>query len=109
MSEEKKMCPFLNGPCIEHKCKMWVMLLGNNPQTGKELPEYDCSLAWLPILMVENQRASTGIQAATESFRNELTTIGKDMVQSAKESVELRRIEVLEKKPKGLLGYFKKD
>ena len=29
---------------------------GNNPNTGEEIDDYGCSMAWLPVLMIENSQ-----------------------------------------------------
>lgn len=49
-----------------------MKIAGTNPNTGKEIEDWGCAMAWLPILMIENssQQRSTG--AAVESFRNEM-------------------------------------
>jgi hypothetical protein len=48
------------------------MLQGKHPQTGLDVQEWGCSIAWLPLLLVENSAKTAGVQAATESFRNEM-------------------------------------
>ena len=65
-------CPLLNKKCIKHQCIWYNMLQGAHPQTGAPVQEWGCSIAWLPLLMVENARHIQGTQAATESFRNEM-------------------------------------
>jgi len=108
-SNDTLTCPFLNKPCIKEKCMMWVMLMGKNPQTGKDMPEFDCSLKWLPIIMVENTQATHGVQAATENVRDVMNNVGSHLAISAKESVEMKKAELEKKnKPSGLLGWFQK-
>jgi len=48
------------------------MLQGNNPQTGTPVQEWGCSIAWLPLLLVENNGKQIQTTAAVESFRNEM-------------------------------------
>lgn len=48
------------------------MLQGKHPQTGLDVQEWGCSIAWIPLLLVENSAKTAGVQAATESFRNEM-------------------------------------
>lgn len=67
-----KLCPFLKKACVEHQCKMYVHLTGTNPQTGQSVDEFDCSLAWLPILLVEGAKETRQAAGAIESFRNEM-------------------------------------
>jgi hypothetical protein len=65
-------CPLLNKKCIKHQCIWYNMLQGTHPQTGANVQEWGCSIAWLPLLMVEQSKQTIGVQAATESFRNEM-------------------------------------
>jgi len=66
------ICPLIKKSCIEHGCKFWVHLVGTHPQTGVKLDHFDCSIAWLPVLLTENARQTTGVSAAVESLRNEV-------------------------------------
>jgi hypothetical protein len=68
----EKLCPLLQKPCIEHQCKFWVHLLGQNPQTSKAIDHWDCTLVWLPILLIENAQQGRQAGAAVESMRNEI-------------------------------------
>ena len=55
------------------------MLQGKNPQTGLDVQEWGCSIAWIPLLLVENSRQTMKVQAATESFRNEMVDSNRAM------------------------------
>ena len=81
--EAKPNCP-LNGfePCKQLDCAWFVSMRGTDPNTGKEVDEYSCGIAWLPMLLVENAAQSRQTGAAVESFRNE-------MVKGAQESQKL--------------------
>ena len=68
-----KRCPYINKPCIEHECTMWTHIQGKHPQSGAEQDVWDCSIKWLPILLIENSREVRHTAAATESARNEIT------------------------------------
>jgi len=65
-------CPLLNKKCIKHQCIWYNMLQGKNPQTGQNVQEWGCSIAWLPLLLVENTGKQVQTNAAVESFRNEM-------------------------------------
>lgn len=67
-----KKCPFLKKVCIQHRCTMYVQLQGTNSNTGQSVNEWGCSIAWLPILLVENSQQTRQAGAAIESFRNEM-------------------------------------
>ena len=45
---------------------------GTDPNSGKEVDEYSCGIAWLPMLLVENASQARQTGSAVESFRNEM-------------------------------------
>jgi len=71
--ESKANCPLDNfNPCRQTDCAWFTQLRGNNPQTGKEIDEWGCAIAWIPVLLVENSQQQRQTGAAVESFRNEV-------------------------------------
>ena len=71
--ETKNNCPLDNfNPCRQLDCAWFMKIRGNNPNTGQEIDEYGCSVAWLPVLMIENSQQQRQTGAAVESFRNEM-------------------------------------
>lgn len=75
MIETVITCP-LGSKCEEikdnklHRCSWYTQLQGINPQTNEPINTWNCSLAWMPILLVENAGTNRGQTAALESFRN---------------------------------------
>lgn len=71
--ETKANCP-LDGfkPCRQLECAWFMKIKGKDPQSEKEIEEWRCSIAWMPMLMIENSQQQRGTQAAVESFRNEM-------------------------------------
>jgi hypothetical protein len=71
--EVKSNCP-LDGfkPCRQFDCAWFTQVRGTNPNTGKEVDEYACAIAWLPMLTIENSQQQRQTGAAVESFRNEM-------------------------------------
>lgn len=71
--EPKNQCP-LNGfePCKQLDCAWFLKIRGQNPNTGEDIDEWGCSMAWLPVLMIENSQQQRQTGAAVESFRNEM-------------------------------------
>ena len=69
----KPNCP-LDGfkPCRELECAWFMKVNGKNPNTGQDIEEWGCAMAWLPILMIENSNQQRQTGAAVESFRNEM-------------------------------------
>ena len=71
--EPKNNCPLDNfNPCRELDCAWFIQVRGVNPNTGKEVDDWGCSMAWLPIMMIENSQQQRQTGAAVESFRNEM-------------------------------------
>lgn len=70
-------CPLLKKDCIEHKCKFYVHLLGNDPQTGKVIDKFDCAISFLPVLLIEGAQQTRQAAAAIESFRNETVQLSE--------------------------------
>lgn len=64
--------------CKQFDCTWFIQVRGSNPNTGKDIDEYGCAIAWMPILLLEGaaQQRSTG--AAIESFRNEVVKANKE-------------------------------
>jgi len=65
-------CPLLNKKCIKHQCVWYNMLQGKHPQTGQNVQEWGCSIAWMPLLLVENTGKQVQTNSSIESFRNEM-------------------------------------
>jgi hypothetical protein len=71
--EAKANCP-LDGfnPCRKLDCAWFMQVRGKNPNTGDDVDEWGCAIAWLPILTIENSQQQRQTGAAVESFRNEM-------------------------------------
>ena len=71
--EAKSNCPLDNfNSCRQLDCAWFMKVRGKDPQTNNEIEEWGCSMAWLPILMIENSQQQRSTGAAVESFRNEM-------------------------------------
>ena len=80
--ESKNNCP-LNKfqPCKLTDCAWFIQIRGMNPNTGAEVDEWGCSIAWLPVLMIENSQQQRQTGAAVESFRNEMVKANETTTQ----------------------------
>lgn len=65
----KPTCP-LGKKC--ETCKWYVLVRGKHPQSEQQIDEWNCAMAWIPILLIENAQTSRGQTQALESFRNEM-------------------------------------
>lgn len=100
--EAKSNCPLDNfNPCRQLDCAWFMKISGKNPNTGQDVEEWGCSMAWLPILMIENSQQQRHTGSAVESFRNEMVKanqVGREMLLATVQSAnpELKVIEVRE-------------
>lgn len=86
----KILCPLMQCECIEDGsikdgelvgCRFWVNVMGQNPQTGEVINNWDCAFAWNPVLMIENSKVNRETGAAVESFRNEMVKANESSQQ----------------------------
>ena len=73
-ADEGSICPLhkKDMSTVCHKCPLWVQISGKHPQSEKIIDHWNCSLAWLPMLLIENSQKQSHTGAAVESFRNEM-------------------------------------
>jgi len=89
----KYSCP-LGAKCEEstndeiQRCHWYVLLRGKHPQSGADIDEWGCAIAWQPILTIESSQQMRQAGAAIESFRNEMVKQNNKMI----ESVGLKRL-----------------
>jgi len=53
------------------RCAWYTKMVGLDPNTGKEVDDWACSMSWMPMLQVEMSNTNRGQTQALESFRNE--------------------------------------
>lgn len=62
-------CPRTKKKCLKNECALWVELVVDNPKQGKQ-KQGRCSIAWIPVLLVEireaTERKSKQIEAKEE-------------------------------------------
>lgn len=58
---------------IMYVCPWYTKIRGNDPNTGNDLDESRCAMAWMPLLMIEHSLHERQTGAAVESFRNEMS------------------------------------
>ena len=79
-------CP-LGSECEEikdnkiHRCMWYTAVRGTNPNTGEDVDEWNCAIAWGPILQIETSQTQRGVSSALESFRNETVKGQKEFNQ----------------------------
>lgn len=79
--EVEPNCP-LDGwnECRKTKCAWFTQVRGTDPNSGKDVDEWGCAVAWMPLLLIENASQSRQTGAAVESFRNEVAKTQQEAV-----------------------------
>ena len=85
-------CPLIKKDCIGIQCNWFTQIRGNNPNTGSEIDEWGCAIAWLPIMLIENAQQQRQTGAAVESFRNEMVKANDSSISILKKAVEISKI-----------------
>ena len=94
MIETVLTCP-LGHKCEEvkgdkiHRCAWFTTLAGRNPQTGEQIDEKACAIAWLPVMQVEVAQSNRGTSEAVVSLREE-TIKCQDITYVALQSFSLK-------------------
>jgi hypothetical protein len=65
-------CPLLKKDCVGLQCAWFARVQGMDMNTGNQVDEYQCAIAWMPMLLIENSGQQRQTGAAVESFRNEM-------------------------------------
>ena len=93
----------MGGECVENgaivnnelvSCRFWVNVHGQNPNTGETINHFDCAIAWMPVLMIENSNQQRQTGAAVESFRNEMVKANETNTQVLLAASQKNLIEV---------------
>lgn len=80
-ADEGMICPLhkQDMALVCHKCPLWVYVRGKHPQSEEIIDKWGCSLAWMPILLIENSQMQRQTGAAVESARNEAASSTRDL------------------------------
>jgi hypothetical protein len=65
-------CPFIKKSCVGLQCALYTKVAGYDTNSGKQIEDWACAVAWLPVLLIENSGQQRQTGAAVESFRNEM-------------------------------------
>jgi len=69
---EAAICPYLNEPCIGHRCMLFTHFTMKDPQTGRDRDEWTCAHALNPVMMLELANQIRQVAASVDSMRNEV-------------------------------------
>lgn len=66
------------------QCRLWMQIIGTNPNTGEPINRWDCADAWMPLLLIENSQMQRQTGAAVESFRNEVVRLNDPQITNGR-------------------------
>jgi hypothetical protein len=89
-------CPLIKKDCIGLQCSWFTQVRGTNPNTGKEVDEWACAIAWMPVLLIENSQQQRSTGSAVESFRNEMVKANEQSQAVMLAVAERNRVSALE-------------
>ena len=65
-------CPLIQKDCVGLVCAWFTRVQGYDMNTGNLVDDYQCAIAWMPMLLIESSGQQRQTGAAVESFRNEM-------------------------------------
>jgi hypothetical protein len=93
------ICPYMSAvdldgnlvkvKCLEYECAKYVQIIGTDKNTGKDVSEWKCSDAWLPLLLIDNTQEARISGATMDSLRNHVAETGQALVRVAEASRSL--------------------
>jgi hypothetical protein len=75
-------CPLIKKDCIGLQCAWFTRVQGVDTNTGNQVDEFQCAIAWMPMLLIENSGQQRQTGAAVESFRNEMVRVKRNISKS---------------------------
>jgi hypothetical protein len=70
--KRENWCPLIKDECCGLKCAWFAKIEGYDINSGNRVDEWNCTIAMLPMLLIENSGMQRQTGAAVESFRNEM-------------------------------------
>lgn len=55
-----------------HTCPWWQQIRGKHPQSLEDLDRWDCAIAFLPLLLIENSQRQMQTAASVDKVANEV-------------------------------------
>ena len=65
-------CPLIKKDCVGLTCAWYTRVQGYDMNSGAQVDSYECAIAWMPMLLIENSGQQRQTGSAVESFRNEM-------------------------------------
>lgn len=86
--KDKADCPLWKEPCHQHRCRWFANVRGKLPQSEEVVDRWDCTLAWLPYLLVENSQRQHQTGGDIVNLRNEIVGPLAQVAQAAQATAD---------------------
>ncbi len=55
---------------VEERCRWYVSVMGQNPQTGDKVDQWGCAITFMPVLQIESSQQTRHVAKGVEELRN---------------------------------------
>lgn len=97
-----EMCPLIKDKCARHQCAWYTKVSGTNPQSGKQVDDFGCAIAWLPILTIENSNQQRQTASSVDKVANQILESRSEFIgalpDEARERLVRTDVKLLDKK-----------
>lgn len=78
-----RVCPFHRRPMSKvcHTCPMWTLVRGKDPQSTEDVDQWNCALAWLPMMMINVAQQSRQTGASCDKVATEIKKFHDNMAK----------------------------
>ncbi len=73
------------GEQVLYRCPWYAHIRGKDPQGEDTLDHWECAVAWLPTLLIENAQMTRQTGAAIEDFRNVMSRDNQKVLALARQ------------------------
>jgi len=91
-------CPLIKKDCVGLTCAWYTRVQGYDMNSGSQVDSYECAIAWMPMLLIENSGQQRQTGAAVESFRNEMVKANEVNTQLLLATAESQQPKLLRSK-----------
>ena len=94
INDSGEICPLHNKDVAKvcHKCPWYQKVVGSHPQTGEHIDNYECAIAWMPALLIENSQQQRQTAASVDKLTNNTDRYNSVLVKLAAATNNIRLI-----------------
>jgi len=89
--EKGTFCPLIRDKCKGLECSWFIQIRGTDPNTGREIDEWECAVTWLPTLLINTANETRMGAAETNKFRNEMVEANRRNQEIMEESIKAQQ------------------